>query len=137
LGETERNPFKSIIVRSLETAYACHEALRIIENYSPPPKPYIEVPPRRATTFGVSEAPRGMLLHQYKIDDDGIIQSARIVPPTAQNQKVVESDLAEFVGANLKLPHDKLTWKCEQIVRNYDPCISCSCHFLKLNIERE
>jgi len=137
LPEMVTNPFKSIIVRALETLFACHEALRIIENYSPPPRPYIEVPPRLATTSGASEAPRGMLVHKYKIDDDGIIQSARIVPPTAQNQKVIESDLAEFVGANLDLPHDKLTWKCEQIVRNYDPCISCSCHFLKLKIERE
>jgi sulfhydrogenase subunit alpha len=131
------NPFKSIIVRALETLYACYEALRIIENYSPPPRAYIDVPPRLATTSGASEAPRGLLVHKYKIDDDGIIRSARIVPPTAQNQKVIESDLAEFVDANLELPHDKLTWKCEQIVRNYDPCISCSCHFLKLKIERE
>ncbi len=137
LAGTVTNPFKSIVVRALETLYACYEALRIIENYSPPPRPYIDVPPRLATTSGASEAPRGLLVHKYTIDDDGIIQSARIVPPTAQNQKVIESDLAEFVGDNLELPHDKLTWKCEQIVRNYDPCISCSCHFLKLKIERE
>jgi len=131
------NPFKSIVVRSLETLFACHEALRIIEDYERPASPFIEAPPRLATTYGATEAPRGLLFHRYKIDDDGIIQDARIVPPTSQNQKIVESDLAEFVEKNLDLPQDKLTWKCEQVIRNYDPCISCSCHFLKLNVERE
>ncbi len=137
LGETCGNPFKSIIVRAVETLYACQEALRIIESYEPPSRAAIEVPPRKATCHGASEAPRGMLYHRYRIDDDGIIRDARIVPPTAQNQKVIESDLAEYVADNIKLPQDKLTWQCEQIVRNYDPCISCSCHFLKLKIERE
>jgi sulfhydrogenase subunit alpha len=137
LGETCLNPFKSIIVRAVETLYACQEALRIIENYEPPNRAALEVPARKATCHGASEAPRGLLYHRYRIDDDGIIQDARIVPPTAQNQKVIESDLAEYVADNIKLPQDKLTWQCEQIVRNYDPCISCSCHFLKLKIERE
>ncbi len=137
MARTCTNPFKGIVVRSLETLYACHEALRIIEDYEPPARPYIDVPPRLATSCGATEAPRGLLVHRYRIDDDGIIQDARIVPPTSQNQKVIESDLAEFVGAHLTLPRDELTWKCEQVIRNYDPCISCSCHFLKLHIERE
>jgi coenzyme F420-reducing hydrogenase alpha subunit len=137
LKETCANPFQSIIIRSLETLFACHEALRIIENYSPPSRASLDVPPRKATCHGASEAPRGLLYHRYRIDDDGIIRDAKIVPPTSQNQKVIESDLAEFVSENIDLPQDKLTWKCEQIVRNYDPCISCSCHFLNLKIERE
>lgn len=137
LGEFCNNPFKSIIVRSVELLFACYEALRIVEGYDPSNKPSVEVPPRKATAYGASEAPRGMLFHQYRIDDEGIIQDARIVPPTSQNQKVIEEDLFEFVSDNIKLPQDDLTWKCEQIVRNYDPCISCSCHFLKLKIERE
>ncbi len=131
------NPFKSIIVRSVETLYACDEALRIIENYEMPDYPYIEVEPKAGTGHGCTEAPRGMLYHRYVIDDDGIIKDAKIVPPTSQNQKTVESDLLNFVPKNLDLSQDDLTWQCEQLIRNYDPCISCSCHFLKLKIERD
>ncbi|UCD94257.1 MAG: Ni/Fe hydrogenase subunit alpha [Candidatus Zixiibacteriota bacterium] len=131
------NPFKSIIVRAVETAFACHEALRLIKKYEMPDKPYVEVKPRQGTGHGCTEAPRGILYHRYKIDSNGVIQDARIIPPTSQNQKSIEADLLRFVEKNIELPHDKLTWQCEQVVRNYDPCISCSCHFLKLKIERE
>jgi len=137
LGSTCTNPFKSIIVRSVETVFACHEALRIIENYEQPERPYVEVKPKAGVGHGCSEAPRGSLYHRYVIDDDGIIQDARIIPPTSQNQKAVEVDLRQYVEKNLHLTHDKLTWGCEQVIRNYDPCISCSCHFLKLKIERD
>ena len=137
LGETCTNPFKSIIVRSVEVLYACHEALRIIENYERPEKPCIEAPPRAGVGHGCTEAPRGSLYHRYETDSEGIIRDARIVAPTSQNQKAVERDLHAFVSENTKLPDDKLTWQCEQAIRNYDPCISCSCHFLKLKVDRE
>jgi coenzyme F420-reducing hydrogenase alpha subunit len=132
-----RNPFKSIIVRSVETVYACEEALRIIDQYEMPEKPAVEVKPHASRGCGCTEAPRGILYHRYRIDDSGAILDAKIVPPTAQNQRIIESDLREFVSKNLKLTQEKLTWQCEQAVRNYDPCISCSTHSLKLTIERE
>ncbi len=131
------NMFKSIIARSVECLYCVEEAIRIIEEYETPDKPYIEVPPKKGVGFGASEAPRGFCWHRYKIDDNGIIQDARIIPPTSQNQGICESDLKLFVENHLDLPDDKLQWQCEQVVRNYDPCISCSCHFLKLKIDRE
>ena len=137
LTEVCNNPFKSIIVRSVEVLYAFDEALRIIENYEMPDHPYVEIEPRAGVGHGCTEAPRGMLYHRYEIDDDGIIKDAKIVPPTSQNQKTVESDLLNFVPKNLDLPQDVLTWQCEQAIRNYDPCISCSCHFLNLKIERD
>jgi len=137
LKETCTNPFKSIIVRSVETFYACQEALRIIENYQMPEKPFVEVEPKAGVGHGCTEAPRGSLYHRYEIDDQGLIKDAIIVPPTSQNQKTIENDLLNMVPKNLNLPQDRLTWQCEQAVRNYDPCISCSCHFLKLKIERE
>jgi coenzyme F420-reducing hydrogenase alpha subunit len=132
-----RNPFKSIIVRSVEMVYACDEALRIIDEYEMPEKPAVEVKPHASRGCGCTEAPRGILYHRYRIDDSGAILDAKIVPPTAQNQRIIESDLREFVSKNLKLTQEKLTWQCEQAVRNYDPCISCSTHSLKLTIERE
>jgi len=102
-----------------------------------PAKPSIDVIPRAGVGHGASEAPRGILYHRYEIDDDGMIKSAKIIPPTSQNQKIIESDLSGLVSRYLDLSKEDLTWKCEQAVRNYDPCISCSCHFLKLDIDRE
>ncbi len=132
-----RNPFKSIIARSVETLYACDEALRIIENYEPPERPYVEVSPRAGVGYACTEAPRGILYHRYRFDARGEILDAKIVPPTSQNQKTIERDLANFIPSHLHLSDADLTWKCEQAVRNYDPCISCATHFLKLDIERE
>lgn len=131
------NPFKSIIVRAVETLYAVEEALRIIKKYEKPDRPYVDVTPRAGVGCGCSEAPRGICWHRYRIDERGIIQDAKIVPPTSQNQKTIEEDLRHFVPRHLRLSDEKLTWQCEQAVRNYDPCISCATHFLKLQIERE
>jgi len=133
-----RNPFKSIIIRAIEVLYSCEEALRIIENYEEPEKPFLEVTNiRRATGYACTEAPRGMIYHRYRISYDGLIDDAKIVPPTSQNQKTIENDLRNFVPKFLELPEKELIWKCEQAVRNYDPCISCATHFIKLNIQRE
>ncbi|MCS6936219.1 MAG: Ni/Fe hydrogenase subunit alpha [Candidatus Bipolaricaulota bacterium] len=137
LGPVCKNPFQSIIVRAVETLYACEEALRIINQYEMPEKPFVEVHPRAGVGCGCTEAPRGILYHRYRIDDQGTILDAKIVPPTSQNLKTIESDLRHFVPNNISLSKDQLTWKCEQAIRNYDPCISCATHFLKLEIERE
>ncbi len=137
LGKTCNNPFKSIIVRSVETLYAIEEALRIVENYEMPDKPAMDVEPRAGTGYGATEAPRGICYHRYSIDEKGTILDAKIVSPTAVNQKTIEKDLWNFVPGNLDLPDDKLQWQCEQAVRNYDPCISCSTHYLKLTIDRK
>ncbi|MFN7985979.1 MAG: nickel-dependent hydrogenase large subunit [Thermoanaerobaculia bacterium] len=137
LGPVERNPFKSIVVRSVETLWAIDEALRILDAWEPPPAPSVDVPPRAATGAAISEAPRGILYHRYRIGADGLIQEAKIVPPTSQNQKQVEDDLRAFVEARFDMPLDKLTWQCEQAVRNYDPCISCATHALRVRIERD
>ncbi len=131
------NPFKSIIARSVECLYSLEEALRIIEAYEEPGMPYVEFTPRAGLGFGASEAPRGTCYHRYKLDQNGVILNARIIPPTSQNQGMMESDLRCFVQKYVDLPDDKLTWQCEQVIRNYDPCISCSCHFLKLRIDRQ
>ncbi len=129
-----RNPFMSIIARSVELVYACDEALRIIKQYEMPNRAAIDIKPVACSGHGCTEAPRGSLYHRYDIGDDGIIRNAKIVPPTAQNQGTMERDLFHVVEKNIKLPKGKLTWLCEQAIRNYDPCISCATHFLKLNI---
>jgi coenzyme F420-reducing hydrogenase alpha subunit len=137
LHSTCKNPFQSIIVRSVEVLYAFDEALRIIERYEVPDKPAVEIHPRASVGCACTEAPRGILYHRYKLSDEGSILEAKIVPPTSQNQKVIEGDLRRYVEQAIELPEDELTRQCEQAIRNYDPCISCATHFLKLHFERE
>ncbi len=131
------NPFMSIVVRSIEILYACDEALRIIEQYEPPDAPYITPTPKAGIGYGCTEAPRGILYHRYELDEEGTVLSAKIVPPTAQNQRRIEEDLWHFVPSRLHLPREQLTWECEQAIRNYDPCISCATHFLRIEVEEE
>jgi sulfhydrogenase subunit alpha len=131
-----RNPFRSIVVRAIEVVYALEEALRIIAHYERPPRPFVDVPARAGVGHGVSEAPRGLLYHRYQISDDGLIQDATIVPPTSQNQAAIEADLAQVVSESLSLDDSELTALCERVIRSYDPCISCSAHFLRLTVDR-
>jgi sulfhydrogenase subunit alpha len=128
------NPFKSIVVRAVELVYACDEALRLIAEYRMPDGPSIPVQARAATGCGCTEAPRGILYHRYRIDEDGIVAEARIVPPTSQNQAQIEADLRAFVEPRLDLSTALLTRQCEQAIRNYDPCISCATHFVSLEV---
>ena len=136
LGPECRNPFRSIIVRAVEIVCAIEEALRLIGEYRPPAQPAVQVTASAATGYGVSEAPRGVLYHRYEIGADGSIRSARIVPPTSQNQRAIEDDLRRFVAGRLDFDDEELTRVCEQAIRNYDPCISCSTHFLDLRVDR-
>jgi coenzyme F420-reducing hydrogenase alpha subunit len=136
LGETCTNPYRSIVVRAVETLYACDEALRLIEGYREPERAAVPVEPRAGVGCACTEAPRGLLYHRYALDAEGTITAANIVPPTSQNQGTIEDDLRAFLPQWLALEDDALRWRCEQTIRNYDPCISCSCHFLKLEVER-
>jgi sulfhydrogenase subunit alpha len=131
-----RNQFKSILARGFETLYALDHALGIIRQYERPERARVEIKPRAGVGHGCTEAPRGILYHRYELDADGLVRSANIVPPTAQNQPQIEADLAAFVPRVLHLSQDDLTLRCEQLIRNYDPCISCATHSLKIQVER-
>jgi sulfhydrogenase subunit alpha len=132
-----KNPFRSIIVRAVELVFACEEALRVVNEYQQPAAPRVEVPNRASVGQAVTEAPRGILYHRYALDENGMIIAAKIVPPTSQNQKRIEDDLRDYAARLATWPLEEATWKCEQAIRNYDPCISCATHFLKLRVERE
>ena len=136
LGPACRNPFQSIVVRAVEVVCAIEETLRLIDGYQQPDRPFAETVPQAGTGHGVSEAPRGVLYHAYRLDADGMITGARIVPPTSQNQAAIQADLRDFVQARLDLDDERLTHDCEQAIRNYDPCISCAAHFLTLRLDR-
>jgi len=131
-----KNPFLSIVARSLELVHAFEESLRLIDAYEEPVPSRVPVLPRGGEGRHITEAPRGMLYHRYVLDQAGIIKDAQIIPPTSQNLKRIEDDLRSYVPDVIDLPLEEATWRCEQLIRNYDPCISCATHFLKLSIER-
>jgi sulfhydrogenase subunit alpha len=130
-----KNPFKSLLARAIETVQALDEAIRIIEEYREPAQPALDYSLKAGSGCGCTEAPRGILYHRYAFDEAGTISQARIVPPTSQNQKTIEEDLMDLAPQLVHKPHAEATWLAEQAVRNYDPCISCSTHFLRLTIE--
>ncbi|PQO25639.1 Ni/Fe hydrogenase subunit alpha [Blastopirellula marina] len=131
-----RNNFQSIVARALEVVYAFDEAIRIVKAYQ------VEVVPSR-TPFELrpgegchaTEAPRGLLYHRYRIGEDHLIAEAKIVPPTSQNQGQIESDLRSYLPQLLSLESEEIAEKSEHLIRNYDPCISCATHFLKMTID--
>jgi len=130
------NPFHSIIARSLELIHAYEEALSILRNYRPPRPERIEYTFRMSAGCAATEAPRGLLYHRYAIDAEGKIREAKIVPPTSQNQAQIELDLRQWVPQFVSDPDDVMARQCENLVRCYDPCISCSTHFLKVKVDR-
>lgn len=136
LGPVCRNPFRSIIVRAIEIVYACEEALGLIAAYEPPEVAALSLAPRAGVGFGCTEAPRGICWHRYEFDAEGRVRTARIVPPTSQNQSTMEADLADIACAVLDQPEEVIRERCERSIRNHDPCISCSTHFLRLSVER-
>ncbi|TWU46700.1 Ni/Fe hydrogenase subunit alpha [Rubripirellula reticaptiva] len=131
-----RNRFHSIIARIIEVVHAFEEAIAIIESYSPPSEPFTEYKSHASRGCAATEAPRGMIYHHYEIDDRGSVVSSKIVPPTSQNQLQIEADLREYLPRFLQESDETIASECEKLIRNYDPCISCSTHFLTLRLER-
>ena len=121
------NVFTSIVARAIELLHAVDEARQIVETYERP-EPCVVVEPRAGVGYGLTEAPRGALYHRYEFDERGIVRSARLIPPTAQNQRQIESDLRAYAPRLNGLPLEDATSRCESMVRSYDPCISCSTH---------
>ena len=131
-----RNLFLSIVSRAVELLHAVAEAADIVDRYVPPARPAEPWEPRAGTAAWATEAPRGLLFHRYQVDAAGAVQHAQIVPPTSQNQAAIEHDLELYAPAVLELPHAEATLRLEQLIRSYDPCISCATHFLQLRVER-
>jgi sulfhydrogenase subunit alpha len=131
------NQFHGIVARMIEVLAAYEEAVRIVRDYRAEPAcsriPFV---PRPGEGCHATEAPRGLIYHRYRIGEDGLIAEAKIVPPTSQNQGQVEADLRAFVPSIVHLDDAAATQHCEHLVRNYDPCISCATHFLKLTLDR-
>jgi sulfhydrogenase subunit alpha len=132
-----RNNFKSIVARALEMITAYDDAIAIVEDYQSELNPSrIAFEPRAGEGCHATEAPRGLIYHRYRVGGDGLIAEAKIVPPTSQNQPRIEEDLRAYLPGLLDKDDAEVTRRCEHLIRNYDPCISCATHFLKLRIDR-
>ncbi len=132
-----RNMYHSVVARAVEILLALHEAIRVLESYSEPDAPAVAVTAKAGAGYGCTEAPRGILWHRYDLDDNGLVTSARIVPPTSQNQARIEEDLRNALqDFGLDKGDDALRQRGEMTIRNYDPCISCATHFLDLRVRR-
>jgi coenzyme F420-reducing hydrogenase alpha subunit len=132
-----KNNFHSIAARAIELIDAYEEAISLVKDYNAEPaQSRVPFAPRAGAGCHATEAPRGLLYHRYRIGDDGLIAEAKIVPPTSQNQGQIENDLRAYVPKVASYDDAEATQKCEHLIRNYDPCISCSTHFLKLRIDR-
>ena len=131
-----RNPYMGIVARAVELIHACEEALAIIETYREPAASRVELEVHAGEGCAATEAPRGLLYHRYRINDQGLVELAKIIPPTAQNLRRMEDDLKGILPGVLEQPEAEIAQVCEKLIRSYDPCISCSTHFLKLRLER-
>ena len=130
------NMFHSIVARAIEANYVVSEALQLLNHYKKPDFPYVEYQPKNGIGFGCTEAPRGLLWHRYELDSQGKVSQARIVPPTSQNQARIEQDLRQsLITLGLNQKEQTLRLHAEKVIRNYDPCISCATHFLRLDIK--
>ncbi len=132
-----KNTYQSIIARAAETLHSILEIERLVEEYSEPSQPYIEAAIKAGEAAAIVEAPRGMLYHHYRIDEKGRIVYADIIPPTAQNYAAMEEDILKVGDLILKGSQEKAQQIVETTIRNYDPCISCSVHAIRLKILRE
>ena len=131
-----RNPFLGALARAVELVHACEEALAIIESYQEPQRSRVDFSIRKGEGCAATEAPRGILFHRYRFSEQGLIEFAKIVPPTSQNLRRMEDDLRLLVPSLMQRPDEEIIRACEHLVRNYDPCISCSTHFTKVRIRR-
>jgi coenzyme F420-reducing hydrogenase alpha subunit len=130
-----KNPYKALLARAIELVHFYEEAIQLINSYKPEGRSYMPLKLKAGEGSGATEAPRGLLYHRYKIDDQGLVTFAKITPPTAQNLPRIEADLFALAPKIVEMPHEEATLTAEHLVRAYDPCISCATHFLNLKVE--
>lgn len=140
------NPYQITLAQIVESVHCLESAIELIEELlsqgikdereeRPPIAGWATKLPQIKKSWGVGvvEAPRGLLVHEYKFNDDGLIESANCIIPTAQNLDNIEADMSKLVPEILDRPREEITLLLEMLVRAYDPCISCSTHMLKVD----
>ncbi|MBN1286758.1 MAG: Ni/Fe hydrogenase subunit alpha [Anaerolineae bacterium] len=126
------NPYMNTVAQVVEIAHCVENSAEIVDKLLERGVKWEEpVPPARLSGEGAGscEVPRGILFHNYVIED-GKVTGANCVIPTSQNLANVEADMRALVPGILDKPKEDITLALEMLVRAYDPCISCSAHML-------
>lgn len=137
LSATVRNPFENLKARLVEVVHYTEEALHAIDELLLGGMQQIlakETPAAGGSATAAIEAPRGVLFHSYRYDQQGRLQNADCVIPTAQNLAAIEEDLQLLLPSLLEQPEPQLRQQLEMLIRAYDPCLSCSTHLLKIDL---
>ncbi len=131
------NPFMNNIAQIVESVHCLEDSIELIDEFLTEglnkEDRSVEVSAGRGA--GAAEVPRGILFHEYAIDDDGYITEANCIIPTGQNLANIDQDMKALVPAVLDKSKDEITLMLEMLVRAYDPCISCSTHFLDVSFK--
>lgn len=126
------NIFDNNLAQAIEMLHAIDASVDLIAQYQELHEPLVEVVPRKGSGCAVIEAPRGLLYHEYSIDEKGLIISSDIIVPTAINHHSMEQAVAQYVNEHMDHPKELLEREIESVVRAFDPCMSCATHFLKI-----
>lgn len=130
---SSKNVFHNNLAQAIEILHAIDESLELLETHNKfNQEPLATSDQQDGVGIGVIEAPRGLLFHKYEIKDKKI-EKADIIVPTGQNQISMEKNLVGVIEGNLDKEKDQISFEVEKFIRAYDPCISCSTHFLKIN----
>jgi len=126
------NPFMNNVAQLAEAAHVVEKSIELIDELlADGVKPEeVKITPKAGKGYAAIEAPRGILFHHYEFDKDGICQAGNLCIPTNQNHANIQHDFEEFVPQFMDQGEDKLRQGLEMLVRAYDPCVSCSTHFL-------
>jgi len=132
------NPFLNNFAQAVELIHSFDHAIAICENLSPVKEKPVKPQPKACRGVSAIEVPRGLLFHDYTLDKKGIIQHANIITPTAQNLKNMEDNIKNFIPSILSLKkEEQINLEIEKLIRAYDPCFSCSTHFLKVKWNKD
>ncbi len=129
------NTFLNSAAQAIEMVHCIDDSIRIIDELVDrglEEEPLYQFQGRGGEGVGSCDVPRGILFHNYIIDDDGLVQGANCIIPTNQNYANMEADMRALVPQILDRPHEEITHMLEMLIRAYDPCISCSTHFLEV-----
>jgi len=126
------NPFLNNFAQAVEMVHVVDRAIEIIENLALRDEKPVDFKIRAGRGVAATEVPRGTLYHDYELDDKGDVVHANIITPTTQNLKNCEDDIIEYVPKLLKKSSKQVVDNLEKLIRAYDPCISCSTHFLEV-----
>jgi sulfhydrogenase subunit alpha len=132
------NPFMNTIAQAVECVHICETAIELIDKLLTRPlaNENVKVKVKAGRGVGITEAPRGMLTHEYEFDKDGKCTAADMCIPTNCNHANIQKDMEKLVPQIIDEGEDAVRHKLEMLVRAYDPCISCSAHFLNVKFVR-